>query len=408
LKRHCLALLAAAFFSHAAWAATTPPPGAGWTLERSVFLLRHGLRTPLETEAAIQGLNDQPLPSWKEPPSHLTSHGIEATRLLGSYLRQWAVAEHVLPDQGCPARGAVDIWTNSAARTIATGSALADGLAPGCNIAVSHLEPGARDPLFSPADEMTGFKASDAIAAIRAEKGDPQSLTAPYKAEIALMEKALGCDRRDPPCDIAASKATLSLSADGKGIDLLGPIYITSGTAQVFLLQYLEGMPMRDVAWGRLNAAELARISRLHALLFEVYARPHYMARHTAFKMAPRVLEALSADKAPAMTLLVGHDNNIAALSSLLDVHFQVAGYGKDDPPIGGGLRFERWRDAAGAIWVRLAYVAQTPDQIRTLARLTPGLPPFTAVLPIQGCAKTNGICPMDQFAALLQKALSH
>jgi 4-phytase/acid phosphatase len=406
LKRRCLALLAATFLSHAAVAAT-PPPGAGWTLERAVFLLRHGLRTPLETEAAITGLNDQPLPSWKEPPSHLTSHGVEATRLLGSYLRQWAVTEQILPDQGCPDQGAIDIWTNSAARTIATGDAIAKGLAPGCEGLVSHLEPGMRDPLFSPANEMTGFSAADAIAAIRAEKGDPQQLTAPYKAEIALMEKALGCDRRNPPCDIAGTKATLSLSADGKGIDLLGPIYITSGTAQVFLLQYLEGMPSQNVAWGRLTADELARISRLHALLFEVYARPHYMARHTAFKMAPRVLDALSADKAPAMTLLIGHDNNIAALSSLLNVHFQVDGYGQDDPPIGGGLRFERWRDPAGAIWVRLAYVAQTPDQIRNLAPLTLDMPPFTAVLPIPGCAATKGICPVDRFGSLLQAALS-
>ncbi|WP_029015185.1 histidine-type phosphatase [Niveispirillum irakense] len=405
MKRLVLAVLAT-LVAAPALAATDPAPGPGWKLERSVLLLRHGLRTPLETEAAVTGLNDLPLPAWKEPASLLTEHGVKATRLLGAYLRDWTAAGQILPANDCPAEGTVDIWTNSAARTISTGQALAEGLAPGCNVKVSHLPPGTRDPLFSPPSEMTGFKPEEAIASIRAEKGDPQSITAPYKAEIALMEKALGCDRRSPPCDIAGTKATLSLSADGKGIDMLGPIYITSGTAQVFLLQYLEGLPMKDVAWGRLDAGELARVSRLHALLFEVYARPHYMARHTAFKMAPRVLDALSADKGPALTLLIGHDNNVAALSSLLDVHFQVDGYGQDDPPIGGGLRFERWRDPAGAVWVRLAYVAQTPDQIRHLAPLSRTEPPFTEILPIPGCADTGDFCRIDRFTTLIGQAL--
>lgn len=404
MKRLCLALLVTLLLPVATPAAE---PGPGWRLERSVLLLRHGLRTPLETEAAITGLNDKPLPGWTEPPSHLTAHGVAATRLLGAYLRRWSAEGGLLPAEGCPAAGAIDIWTNSAARTIATGSALAEGLAPGCPVTVGHLAPDARDPLFSPPPAMTGFDPKAAVAAIRAEKGDPQALTAPYGAEIALMEKALGCDRRTPPCDIANSPATLSVSADGKGVDLLGPIYITSGTAQVFLLQYLQGLPMQDVAWGRLDAGELARISRLHALLFEVYARPRYMARHTAFKMAPRVMEALRADTGPSLTLLVGHDNNIAALSALLDVHFQVEGYGVDDPPIGGGLRFERWRDPAGDIWVRLAYLAQTPDQIRHLTPLDKTRPPFSQFLPIPACAAHGGLCRLTELSAAIAAGLA-
>jgi len=35
-------------------------------------------------------------------------------------------------------------------------------------------------------------------------------------------------------------------------------VVLLSGTAQVFLLQYLQGMPMRDVAWGHADFAGYA------------------------------------------------------------------------------------------------------------------------------------------------------
>ncbi|WP_114392827.1 histidine-type phosphatase [Oleisolibacter albus] len=379
----------------AAPAAEQPPPG-DLALDRVVLLLRHGVRAPLPTEAAVTGLTEQPLPVWDTPASHLTPHGYEASVLLGRYDRQLLARWGLLPATGCPTPAQLSIWTNTAERTIRTGQGLAEGLAPGCPVEVGHLPGGQHDPLFEPEPALTGFDPAGAVAAIRAEIGDPQALTAPYGAEIRLMERALGCDRRPVPCDIANSKATLSVSADGRGIDLLGPIYITSGTAQVFILQYLEGMPLDQVAWGRLSVADLGRISRLHALLFDVYARPAVMARRTAIRLAPHIADRLSDPAAPALTVLVGHDNTIAAITSLLGVHFQMDGYGQDDPPIGGGLRFEVWRDRrSGDRSVRLVYQAQTMDQIRALTPLDPAHPPATQILVPCGPAAVNGRCPL-------------
>ncbi|WP_447410573.1 hypothetical protein, partial [Clostridium perfringens] len=63
---------------------------------------------------------------------------------------------------------------------------------------------------------------------------------------------------------------------------LTGPIRRYSGTAQVLLLEYLEGLPMAQVGWGRATPAALKRLAVLHAALFDVYARPPYMAARVA------------------------------------------------------------------------------------------------------------------------------
>lgn len=374
-------------------------------LERVVMLIRHGVRAPLAGEAAVPGLVSDPWPSWDAVPSHLTAHGYQAARLMGAYQRRLLAAQGLLPADGCPAAGTVAIWTNSVERTIRTGDAMAEGLAPGCPLPVAHLPLDRRDPLFDPFEAGAAtVDGAQAVAAIRRQIGDPAALTAPYGAEIGLIERALGCRRHQPPCDIAADPTRITAAADNRGIDLSGAVNTTSGTAQVLVLQYLEGMPPDQVAWGRLGRDDLTRVSRLHALLFEVYARPAYMARRKAVALAPRLLAALRDPAAPPVTLLVGHDDNIAAVAGLLGAHFQVDSYGQDDPPVGGGLRLELWRDAAtGAAYVRAAYQAQTMDQVRELRPLSLTAPPSTQVLRIPACALPGAdLCRLDDVAALL------
>lgn len=395
--------LAALLVAGGAARAQAPGPHGPLKVERVVMLYRHGIRAPLATEAAVEAYAHPPWPAWTTPASHLTPHGREAVRLMGAYDRQRLSRLGLTDPRGCPAPGQVAIWTNSQQRTIASGEAFAEGFAPGCGLTVGHQAPDTEDPLFHAIEaKAVDFSAADAATAITAETGGPAALVAPYAAKIRAMEHVLGCDKDRPPCDIAAARTGLAANAQGDGLVLDGPISILSGTAQVFMLQYAEGLPLDQVGWGRATPRTLEDVSRLHALLFEVHARPRYMARRVGGPMARRIAQILASKDAPAVTVFVGHDNNIAALTSLLGSHFRMEGYGQDDPPIGGGVELRVLVDARGRRFVDAYYQAQTPDQLRRLAPLSLARPPARRELKLACRAPGRRLCRLDDVLAAL------
>ncbi len=380
-------------------------------VERVVMLFRHGVRTPLPGEAA-ESLAAQPWPVWSSPPSHLTAHGREGMRRLGVYDRALFAREGLLPRHGCPQAKAVEIWTNTAERTISSGEALAEGLAPGCRLTVGHLAGAAKDPLFEPYEAgAVAMVPSAAVAAIKAATGGADRLIEPYSQPLTTLQSILGCGPapKVPTCDLVHQPGDIRISGDGKGVDLIGPLNPAGGTAEVLLMQYAEGFPLDQVGWGRASAARLAEVSRLHALTFEVYARPRYMAARLAGPLARRVLQRLNARSGPRLVLMVGHDDNIAALASLAGVHFRVPGYGDDDPPMGGALGFEVLADRrTGARYVNAFYQAQTLDQLRALTAFAGRRRPWTKALPLRDCLHRRArLCPIEDFSRLLDQRLA-
>ena len=99
----------------------------------------------------------------------------------------------------------------------------------------------------------------------------------------------------------------------------------------------------------------------------------------------------------PPLTVLVGHDTEIANVGGLLDVHWSVPGFAADDPAPGGALVFEVLRNRNGAKMIRSFYRAQALDQIRTLSAEDPTWVRLTP----PGCGD-NPLCPLDTFTNLL------
>lgn len=402
---------AAALTARPALAAPRVDAARDLRVERVVMLFRHGVRTPLPGEAA-ESLAAQPWPIWSSPPSHLTAHGREAMRRLGVYDRALFAREGLLPSHGCPPPKAVEIWTNTAERTISSGEALAEGLAPGCSLKAGHFASDAKDPLFQPYEAgAVTLDPQVAVGAIKAATGGADRLIQPYGQALATLETILGCGPapKAPTCDLLHQPGDIRISGDAKGVDLIGPINPAGGTAEFLLMQYAEGMPPDQVGWGRASAARLAQVSRLHALMFDVYARPRYMAARLAGPLARRVLQRLTARSEPRLVMMVGHDDNIAALASLVGVHFQVPGYGYDDPPMGGALVLERLADRrTGTRYVKVSYQAQTLEQLRALTPFTGRTRPWTEALPLRDCLHRGArLCRLEDFAVLLDRRLS-
>ena len=372
-------------------------------LERVVYLYRHGVRAPVADEKAAAAFSAKTWPAWTTGEGTLTGRGSEAVRLMGVWDRAWLAAHGLMAEAGCPAAGSVVLWTNSVPRTIGSGQALAEGLAPGCGLAVGHLPAGTPDPLFNPVDAgAVDFDAQD-IARIINAGGSTAAMIAPHRAAFRRLAHLLGCDSGAQPCDLAAIPGSVAANAGGTALDVRGPIAIGSGAGQIFLLQYLEGLPLDQVGWGMAGPDDIAWFSRLHALQVDIRNRTDVAAQILSAPLAHLIAQALQPG-APTVTILVAHDGHIAGLSSLLGVHFQLDGYGYDDPPIGGALRFEVLRNRqTGEQVVRASYQAQRPDQIRNLTFLDADTPPSVQDVVIGRCKPQRLTCPLAAVTRGLQ-----
>jgi|UPI0004082982 4-phytase/acid phosphatase len=380
-------------------------------LERVVMLMRHGVRPPTKPQVAPEGMADREWPTWSTGFGELTQHGYDAVRLVGAWDRTHWAARGLIPTDGCPSQDTVAVAASAKSRTQDTARALLEGLAPGCGIAVAFPAGADEDFEFHPLE--TGYTRVEPDQAVRAVAAlaPPGGMDAEVQARAALfaqLNQALGCCA-PPLCEAWGVPAGCDLSQMPTGIvrheddrpDVGDPFGLASTISQTFLLQYLEGMPMQDVAWGRLDRDGIEALLEFHSIKFRYEGRAPYVAARAASPLAARMLAAV--EDGPPLTVLVGHDTNIADLGGLLDLHWTVPGYPRDDPPPGGALGFEVLSDARGERFVRAFYRSQTMDQVRELQPLSDANAPAYVSLPIPGCAQP---CRLDDFAALVRGKL--
>ena len=378
------------------------PVHHGLIVERVVMVMRHGVRAPLAGEVPPGTQTSAPWPRWPVAAGRLTPHGKAAIAVQARAERRWLAKLELIGAGTCPARSAVRIWTNTADRTVTTGEAFANAFAPGCGLVVGHLGPGATDPLFEPLRiPRSGFDARSAVADINRFNGGVDRLSARQRPALRVLDRVLGCGQHGG-CDPGGT-AAVTPSADGNGIDLAGPVRTASGTAQVLLLQYVEGMPLAEVGWGRADVRTIRRLGALHAALFDVFSRPPYMTAYQAGPIGRHILAALARRTGPRLELLVGHDTNVTALAAALRIALVAPGYAIGDVALGGTLVFEVLRDVRSERrYVRLSLHSQSPETIRTL-----GAAVNRTVVAIPGCSSRAGFCPFPRFSGMLAARLA-
>ncbi|MBB5711811.1 4-phytase/acid phosphatase [Sphingomonas xinjiangensis] len=371
-------------------------------VDQAILVMRHGIRAPLAGEVPDGTRTGQPWPRWSVAESRITDHGKAALMRVAEEDRRRFAAQGLIGTTRCPAAGSVTIHTNTSDRTIVSGMAYAQGLAHGCSLAVHHLPLDRVDPIFEPLRAgTTSFDAQAAIASINRNIGGMQALAAGHASDLALLDGVLACSPRGSGC-APEQEAQVTASRDGKGIDLAGPIRTTSGIAQVLLLQYVEGLPLQSVGWGRVDAAKLRKLGALHAALFDVFTRPPYMAAHQASSLGRDVLDTLAAPDGPQLRVLMGHDTNVTALAAVLRVDLTAPGYATNDVAPGGAILIERGHDPSGTRYVRMFYRTQSPRALRTGARTVDRTP-----LPVPSCTQgRNGWCSLAKFTELLSANL--
>ncbi|MEW5287803.1 bifunctional glucose-1-phosphatase/inositol phosphatase [Erwinia papayae] len=384
-------------------------------LEQVLMMSRHNLRAPLADNGSVLAQSTKKAwPQWDVPGGQLTTRGGVLEVYMGRYTREWLVKQGLLKEGQCPAGDEVYAYANSLQRTVATPQFFITGAFPGCDIPVSHQdEMGTMDPVFNPVitDGSDAFN-KQALAAMNST-ADKLALKPAYQRleKIIDYKNAEICNGKKQ-CDLSGDNQNKFSAEKGKEPGVSGPLKIGNSLVDAFTLQYYEGMPLEQVAWGQIKTPEQWKeLSAIKNAYQDTLFTSPEVARNVAAPLVDYIRSMLAdEDKttAPKVTLMVGHDSNIASLLTALDFKPYTLPEQNERTPIGGMIQFQRWHDRKNnQELVKVEYVYQSSDQLRNVTPLTLDTPPKRVTLEMNGCkTDANGFCPWDQFTQVLNKAL--
>ena len=399
--------------------------------ERLKFVLvltRHGVRSPTWTNDRLNEYSRDPWPKWEVDPGELTPHGKMLMTQFGAYYRAWFADRGLLSADGCSDAGAAYIGGDTDNRTIDTAQSLVQGLLPGCGAIIHSLEKGTQDVLFHGSAKLGKADAQFGRFAVAGHiGGDAAALLPAYEMPLQAMQQVLsGCV--EVGCAVDGKKSLLKIQPSltaGAGdhvAELKGPLNTAATFAENFQLEYLNGMPDAEVGWGRIDEAKVQSLMALHAASSELVQRTPYVARIQASnllfhivctlkqaKEGKSVAGAIASSQQKAV-FLVGHDTNISNVAALLDAHWLIDGYQRDDAAPGGALIFELWQRPGKEDEVRVYYTVQTPAQMRKALPVSLSEPPAKAQVFIPQCSHTeeSAPCSWNEFERVTGAAIDN
>lgn len=383
-------------------------------LQQVLLLSRHNLRAPLaDNGSVLEQSTRKSWPQWDVPGGQLTTKGGVLEVYMGNYTRQW-LAQHGLVQNGsCPESNNILVYANSLQRTVATAQFFINGAFPGCDIPVTHQDAmGTMDPVFNPVITNDSEEFNKKALAAMTAAGEKLAL----KPALQRLEKmvdyksAPACNNKKQ-CDL--SSGTNNFTADnGKEPNVSGPLKTGNSLMDAFTLQYYEGFPLEQVAWGQIKTPEQWKeLSAIKNSYQDVLFTTPEVAREVAAPLVDYIRSLLinqDEESAPKVTLMVGHDSNIASLMTALQAKpWELPGQ-YENTPIGGQVVFERWHDGKNnKDLLKIEYVYQTAEQLRNADVLSLKNPPKRVTLQLEGCpTDANGYCSWEQFAQVLNTAL--
>lgn len=386
-----------------------------YQLEQVVIFSRHGLRAPLATPSSALGqLTSHQWPQWDTPASYLTVRGGALESYFGHYLQEWLVDNHIIAEKTCPTDQDILFYANSMQRTIATAQYLALGAFPGCMVPVYHKEKiNTMDPLFSlniqDDSEQFAQQAIESIAKTASNNGLNglnQQLSPIYQQmeQIIDYQHSQACQDLSE-CHLNNLAAQITIKA-GQEPAITGALRVGTSLADAFILQYYEGTPMQDIAWGGIQSKQQfeALVSIKEFYNSTVFGAP-VIAKHVAKNLLTYIDNSFTQkDAAPKVTILVGHDSNVASLLAALKVEPYQLPDQFETTPIGGKLLFERWRDSrTDKQFIKIEYIYQSTEQIINRSVLNRDNPPRKVTLHMADCPTDNqGFCDYKIFKSYL------
>jgi 4-phytase / acid phosphatase len=398
---------------------------AGDELKLVIIVSRHGVRSPLQANDTLNKYSAEPWPAWTEQPGYLTAHGRQQMELMGAYYRAYYTRQGLLTGKTGQDQPLIYFRSNSIQRTVGSARALGTGLLPGGTVTVHTRASDVTDPMFQPVKLPVGHPDRPrAIAAVLGRVGGRMSAVEQAYAPVfgTLEEVLFGGDGAAPAGKLTLlAQPTEVVPGTFETVDMTGAVHTASSLVDGILLEYVEGMPLKDVGWGRVTPQKLTELLRLHALFFDLCQGTFYPSQVQASNLASHMLQTMEqtvsgqpvpgAIGAPGQKLvvLVGHDTNLINLGGLLGLSWWLPGTQMNPVLPGSALVFElRQRHTDAQYFVRAYYVSETLDQMRELTPLTLEHPPLSAPIFIPGCSEAGpGFdAPYSRFEELLHRVI--
>ena len=393
-------------------------PVKGYELEKVVQVSRHGVRPPTAGNTQDMGaVSDRAWPAWSVEDGHLTGHGYAAAVQMGRYRGEQLRHAGLLPP-GCPAAGQVFAWASPIQRTRATASALLDGLFPGCGLQPGSVA-GELDPLFQ--TDKLSFAALDPELAkagiLQAMGGSAEQAQKALTADVQRLRQAV-CDP-GKPCPVADTPWRLEQGKDGR-YEIQG-LSVAANMAETFRLQYSEGLPLAEVAFGHgRDAQAVAGLMGLLRAKYDFINNTPYIARRGGSQLMNQIALALGDGSGAGavqggppnvpLVMYVAHDTNISYLRTMLGFTWQQSPYPQNNIPPASTLAFERYREvSSGQRFVHIVFEAQSLDQIRSLQGLSSGNPPLSESFNLDGHCRPSAVgllCPINEVLARMEQGI--
>jgi len=423
-------ILLVLFLTVSAWGQT--PSQDNDQLLSVVILARHGVRSPIDSETRFSAFNALPWPAWPVDPGTLTPHGVEALKRMGEFYRQRYA---VLLTDGC---NSVYAESTNTSRTIASAKATLSVIVPGCTIDV-HAD------LLQDPPTIDRQRLADATNGRMANQ--PDWFSQAFAAPLAEMHSILAtCLQGHPTCNMqtpdfrttmldaiappSMSKPQAHQIARLIPRDSLKENAVTLGAdfAENFLLQYVEGMPMEQVGWGRVSRPTLDRLMEMNTRYHDFILRTPYYAQQAAGPLAKHISDTLLYAPVHASTVIMSgsstknknpeygrrffflsaHDANLTWMGGLLRIDWLVSDETFNATPPGSALVFELHHNKlTNADTVRALFIAQKLNQIRNLTSLTGAEQPSISPVYIPNCSggAPEYACNLNDFAQVLTDA---
>lgn len=428
----CLQILAA---SEARAFGATTQPADDTVLKQVIIFGRHGVRSAALPTATISVFASRPYPDFGVPTGYLTPHGYQAEMLLGSYYRDYLLEEGLLTGNDAEDAKHAYFRANSIQRSNISAAALAAAMLPTASVPIHSYPLGQTDPVFDPVAAkivtVDGPRAVSETAGVYGTSG--AALASAYSGEFALIRSVLfdypQGTQPPPPVPSGLVDPTvlpIPLSANTTNIATgniinAGGIGSTLYAADPFVMEYTDGLPLSEVAWGQLTPDTLSQQTRIITLDFALQIGTPYLNRLQSSNAAAHILrsmeQAVTGHKVPGafadpdtrLLVINSSDAYVVGVANLLHMNWLLTGYEPDYCPPGGALVFElRQSRSTGEFIVRAYYAAQTFDQLRNLTPLSLSQPPAFMQLLIPNASRSavDLDASFGQFAKVLEGAI--
>jgi 4-phytase/acid phosphatase len=345
---------------------------------------------------------------------------------MGAYHRALQGGRGLTRTDDCPPPGTIAAWADTDQRTRESGAALLSGMYPRCaNLAPRYqTDLATPDPLFhpQPTPSCPMDFTSNRAALLARIGGDFSSVLREYAPQLSLMQAtlcppALAAGR--PQCGLPAEAPAVQAGPAGR-LAIAGPIAIGSTAAENFAMENAEGLPANQVAWGRLSGdAAIENLLKIHRLEIDLAEKTLPIAQQRGSNLLSQIVTTLQdGHKFPGapniaepvrLAILIGHEANVAHIERLLNLGWEIPGVQANEASPGSALAFELFREVStGQSYVRLAYFAQTPEQMRQATVLNLAQPPAAVAVGLPACAAyaREKSCPMERFVEIAKAAL--